>query len=388
MKLRSAAVLMVFAPFLGCGGRASTPAARSAARADVRAATPAVRAATSPTVEAPTAIPFGEARIDRMNRVHDVLASSLTGWKLTNVGTDCTLVFDALDQWLVGCDVASAPKGYAPTSEAVLGRPILWRGDAVTIGDKHMAYADVKLGLVGTVTQQERDDGAKTPVLVLQDWDALHANHPGFQQSSVDEWTGIAIHEAFHAHQMWHPKVRARIDAWAKETSPATKDAPARPAPASTDDLGKFYRSNAAFARAVDDELAILRKATEVSKTPADARKALHEWLRLRETRRNAFASALETAYPNARAWEMDGFYTFLEGTARYVEATYRLASAEGKGLTPTTIPGLSGGGAKYVYAIGMYVSFLLDRIDPTWKARVCDDDELLIGVATKLAAR
>jgi hypothetical protein len=99
----------------------------------------------------------------------------------------------------------------------------------------------------------------------------------------------------------------------------------------------------------------------------------------------------------------MDAFYTFLEGTARYVGARFlvtppsaiatrldgeptfgRFAATAGKPVTE--LPGLGRGGSKYVYAMGMYLSFLLDRAAPTWKARVMEDEGLLVGVVARVA--
>jgi hypothetical protein len=35
---------------------------------------------------------------------------------------------------------------------------------------------------------------------------------------------------------------------------------------------------------------------------------------------------------------------------------------------------------------MGMYLSFLLDRAAPTWKARVMEDEGLLVGVVARVA--
>lgn len=355
----AALFLMLFAA--GCGPKTPSRTVLSGAPSNAPAAQP------SPPV--PPTSPLGPTRTEHFQRVHDVLRPALASWGLTGLGTDCSLTFSDRDQWLVGCELESTP-GFRPTGESVLGRPVLWSPDPVTFGGKHAPYEQVKLGLVGTVAESDRGDGTSTPVLVVQDWETLHAHHPGFTTSAVDEWYGIAIHEAFHAHQMWHPRIRTRLDAWKKEQL------------ASSEDLGKVYAENAVCKRAIDDEIEMLRKATASARDAARAKTALLEWLARREARRAKLEPALERALPGKRGWEMDGFLTFLEGTARYVEASFLLSTPAGARLTPTTLPGLSNGGAKYVYVIGMYVSFLLDRADPTWKARIFDNDELLIGAA------
>lgn len=59
------------------------------------------------------------------------------------------------------------------------------------------------MGQVGTVGNYTRDsDHSERPVPLVQEWDALHTKHPGFQQSNIEEWLAIVVHEAFHAHQL------------------------------------------------------------------------------------------------------------------------------------------------------------------------------------------
>ncbi|MFO0642599.1 MAG: hypothetical protein U0183_25435 [Polyangiaceae bacterium] len=313
-----------------------------------------------------------------MTRVHEALAPSIASWNLVGVGTDCALVFDEREEWLVGCAFDRLPEGFVPTGETFLGRPVLWTGASLRLGGKVTPYEAVKLSLVGTVVTQTHEGGEETPVLVLQDWRALSENHPAFRGSPEEEWTGIAVHEAFHAHQMWHPAVRAKMK----------RLAAASPAVATAEDLGKAYASQEAFRGALDAELAALRDATAETPSAAAATKALAAWVKARNARTKAHDAAMEALLPG-KAWhEGESFSLFLEGVARYVEASFVLTSHGRDTRAASSLSGLSGAKPRYVYALGMYLCFLLDRADPTWKSRVLEHPLLLVGVVEELVAR
>lgn len=322
------------------------------------------------------ATPFGPVRTARMNRVREALAPSLASWHLDGVGTDCTLVFAEREEWLVGCSFDTPPEGFVPTGETFSGKKVLWTGTSLRLGDKVTPYEAVKLSLVGTVVTQTREGGAESPVLVLQDWDALAA-HPAFRGSPEEEWTGIAVHEAFHAHQMWHPDVRATMKSLAN----------ASPAVAHADELAKAYATTSAFRADVDAELAALRAATAAAPDASAAKRALSAWVASSTGRAKSHDAAIEAALPGKKWQEGERFYLFLEGVARYVEASYLLASHGRDSTAIATLPGLSGAKPKYVYALGMYLCFLLDRVDPTWKTRVLAHPRLLVGVVEDLVA-
>lgn len=338
-------------------------------------------------------VSLGVVRSRRLEAAHRALAPALESWKLTELGTDCTLVFSETDQWLAGCPGEQGPEGFVATGETFEGHPVFWQPDPLTMNGQKIPYAQAKLTTVGTVATRTRaSDGARSPVLVLQEWDALHAQHPGFQTSGIEEWLGIAVHEAFHAHLMWHPRVRALIEGW-KESRPATSN-----------ELEAYVRSDASYRTAVDKEVEELRQAVDSARDAPSARTALGRWLQLRRARESAFAAKLEAALPGKQAWRMDGFYTFLEGTARYTEASFLMAPppevrqslqqeptfqgfAATAGKSPAQLPGLSKGGNRYFYALGMYLSFLLDRADPTWKQHLFDGDGLLLAEVERVAS-
>jgi hypothetical protein len=372
-----------------CGGASNAAPPSEPVRPPPTPAVVPVNAMASST-RAPTPTKLGQSRSERLRIAQENLAPALASWKLAELGTDCTLVFDEHDEWLVGCDFSAPPKGFDPTSESVRTRAVLWNGSPLTLGETTTPYEKAKLGLVGTVTSRE-DGGTKSPVLVVQEWDALHANHPAFRDSGIEEWFGIVVHEAFHAHQMWHPRILGLVEHWNKNR-------------ASSEDLATYVKKDAEYRAAVDSELDHLREAVDGAHDPKAARAGLALWLKDRQRRQSTFEKKMDAAMPDKHAWEMDGFYTFLEGTARYVEARFLMAPMQStmdalakeptfrrfeatRGKKPTELPGLSKGGPKYVYAIGMYVSFLLDLANPKWKERVFENDGLLVAEAERAAS-
>ncbi|NOU30510.1 MAG: hypothetical protein HOO96_21625 [Polyangiaceae bacterium] len=303
-------------------------------------------------------------------------------------------MFNEQEEWLVGCPGMEGTSGFAATGQVHDGIPVLWNPKSLMASDKYLPYEQIKLGLVGTVGTHAGASGEKLPVLIVQEWDALHKNHPGFQNSYMEEWLGLFVHEAFHARQMWHPQVKTITERWSAEKPPVTAD-----------ELASFYKREESFRTSIAREVEVLRAATEdPSLNASKARTALAQWLKLYQQREAAFSSAMETAFPGKSAWFMDGFETFLEGSARYVEARFLISPPERslellegeptfhqfeqtKGKRPSQLPGLGNVGARYFYAVGMYLCFVLDVAEPAWKSKVFDSDRLLIGEVARFVA-
>jgi hypothetical protein len=340
---------------------------------------------------------LGSRRLTRIEVAYTNLANALSEWELTSHGQDCVLVFNETEEWLVGCPDLAGKSGFSATDERWRDQPVLWNGKSFVLSDKFVPYEQIKLSMVGTVGNYTKDsDGEQSqrPVLMLQEWDALHKNHPGFQQSNIEEWLGVFVHEAFHAHQLYHPRVRALVKAMNSENGLATAE-----------ELAGFYKQNAAFKEAVKKEYDLLRAAGDDAKlNPAKARRTLAKWLTLYRARQTSFEPALEQAFPGKKAWMMDGFETFLEGSARYVEARFLIAPTESsfaqlsdeptfkgfvvsKGKRPSELPGLGNIGAKYFYSLGMYLCFVLDVADPSWKSTLFSSDGLLVEQVARSAA-
>jgi hypothetical protein len=302
------------------------------------------------------------------------------------------LLFDETDQWIAGCAGSHATDGFVPTGERVDGAPVHWTAPSLQLKHQTLSYDAVKLAMVAATGSYPSADGDVLPILILQDWPTLHKNHPGFVGAHLEEWLGVFVHEAFHARQLWQPRVHVLYKQLASHGT------------AVPEGLAAFYNANEGFRSAIERECAVMVKALDDPKLDSHiARRALAEWLSLRDQRGAAFAHVMGTAMPEFDPWSMDGFETFVEGTARYVEARFvtsgghdvdeLLASdptythfASSRGKRPTQIKGLQLG-PKYFYAVGMYVAFLLDVAEPDWKAHVFDDDGLLVSEARRVAA-
>lgn len=103
---------------------------------------------------------------------------------------------------------------------------------------------------------------------------------------------------------------------------------------------------------------------------------------------------------PDGAPVAADEFAMFVEGTARYVEARFLIdppAAADALEAEPTferfartrgrrasELPGLSGIGRRYFYSLGMYLCFLLDVANPTWKSEIFSDDRLLVAAVER----
>lgn len=342
--------------------------------------------------------PLGERLRARIDVAYANLANALSDWQLANYGQDCVLVFNETEEWLVGCPEMAGTSGFVASSERWREGAVLWNPRSFVLSDKFVPYDQVKLGLVGRIgnyTKESKGERVERPVLMLQEWDALHKNHPGFQQSNIEEWLGIFVHEAFHGHQLFHPRVRAVVKAMSSGKALAAPE-----------ELAAFYKQNEAFQKAVRAEYDALRGAADDPKLDAArAKQALSSWLSLYRARQQSFEPALEQALPGKQAWAMDGFETFLEGTARYVEARFLIAPNEAafgalaseptfrqfaasKGKRPSELEGLGNLGSKYFYSLGMYVCLLLDVADPAWKSTLFESDGLLIAQVERSTSR
>ncbi len=338
-------------------------------------------------------VPLGSGRHALVSAGVAGLERALTEWSLLKPGSACVLVFDATAQWLVNCPAAPTAEVFVPTGETLGGHPVRFNPKPVSLGGQQVPYDALKAALVGTVASVRLEGSADaSPVFVVHDWRGLHANHPGFTQSPADEWLGVFVHEGFHASQLWHPRARALTERWASAAPPVGPD-----------ELAKFYATDEGYRAAVTAEFELLRAAVDGTPGPEQARTALATWLRRYEARRVAFEPALEAAYPRRQAWTLDGFLTFVEGTARYVEAKYLIdppreegLAAEptfqhfkaSRGLPPSKLVGIGGMGKRYFYALGMYLSFLLDVAQPDWKAHVFDDERFLVGQVERAVAK
>lgn len=274
-----------------------------------------VAACASASVQKSEPTQLSSKQITRIRAADASLESFFAEWGLEKNGPDCLLIFSDREEWLIGCEGVNAPQ-FSPTGQTLRGAPVLWLNQSLYVAGNLMPYEKIKMNLVGTVGTYNLKDGESKPVLILQDWDVLRANHPGFTDSALEEWLAVFVHEAFHARQMWRPEVQKKLTAWSQTPI------------ASPQELMGFYKQNSEFQEYIKNEHRLLTQATDRAElSAAQAKVALRKWMKMYETRRQKFAAPLEAAFPKKKALEMDAFLTFIEGTARYVEARYLLAA-------------------------------------------------------------
>ncbi|HXU81491.1 MAG TPA: hypothetical protein VN914_08840 [Polyangia bacterium] len=355
-----------------------------------------ILACARPTLPGPAspaaAHPLGPLRLARIEVGVEGATRALAEWSAPARAPECLLIFGETEEWLVGCAELFPHDGFVPTGERAAGQPVHWNPRSFLFAGKQRPYQQVMLGLVAHRLQFEDDGGRAHAMLVMQDWEPLHAHHPGFAREPLEFWIGCFVHESFHAHQGRQPLVAADHER-RRTTLEMTPE-----------ELEAFHRGNAGFRAAVAAEYQGLRAAAlDPDPSAAKARDALAAWLARYRQRTQTFAAALEAALPGKRALERERFLLFLEGTARYVEARFRSSPGERavarlrgqpgfegfagtRGKSPALVPGLGTLGDNYYYTLGMYLCLLLDRADPGWKARLFERDSFLIGLVEQAA--
>lgn len=340
--------------------------------------------------------PADGRRLARIRVAYEAVDAAAAEWNLTSFGQDCVLTFAPAEEWAVGCPDLSKDPAFQRTGEQFAGVDVLWSPESIRLAERNLPFSDFKL-LVGTVLPYPSANGS-VPVLIIQDWEPLRAGHPAFKDSHLDEWIGIFVHEAFHARQLWHHRLRGMLAA--KDSVPQDENLASyytrkNVGPA---ELSAYYTSHPEFRAALEREYAVLRRVDDAPELGAeDARAVLARWLELYEAR----ARKMNEALGNELAAEADAYLTFVEGTARYVEARTLQrppASADvllaneptfehfrrSRGKAPSQLDGIGGLSNTYYYAIGMFVAFVLDRADPRWKAHVFDTDGLLVDAVRR----
>jgi hypothetical protein len=321
-------------------------------------------------------------QLARIDAVYSYLEKEFKSWGLSDYGQDCILLFAEKEEWLLGCPMQN--NEFKPNGQVWRGQAVLWHDKSLYVTGKHLPFDQIKNSIVGTVGNYKNDQGVTKPVLVLQDWGALHSHHPAFVNSSSEEWLGIFVHEAFHARQMWHTRIAPLVKGWESDTL------------AKPEDLVNFYKNNPEFQKAINKEYELLRAAIDSGLKGKDVQRVLVQWLKLYQQRLTDFKQSMEKVMPGKQAWRVEQYEIFIEGTARYVEAKFLIAAdgdfealsgdpsfknfASSKGKKPSELPGLGGIGSRYFYSLGMYLSFLMDKVDPSWKKQVFDHDQLLIN--------
>jgi hypothetical protein len=308
-------------------------------------------------------------------------------WPRQFQSNPCQLVFGESGQWLVGCRQSL---GMQPVpGQTFDGLPVYWRPDALQLPHTHVPYAQVKQSLVGQGLVYPPGQAALAPYreqpwLIVQRQEDLRRHHPAFAETNTEEWLSLTVHELFHVlFQMSAPSIVAQFD-------PATQPAGGF---ISQDPLKALYREQPELQDMLTREHRLLADAlTQGPLTSEQAQRLLRQWLHLYEARQERFGTQLAGQY---RHW--DAFWTFLEGTARYVESRLWLdAGWQAAGLSDPHFTGFSqtrgqgyralpganrAMGEAYFYAIGMHLAFVLDQWEPSWPQRVYTQPDWLIGI-------
>jgi hypothetical protein len=359
---------------------AAPPAAPTAEKASVNPEAPSDPALALPAVE--------RARIEYALASAQLLAQD---WPWMRADETCVLLLAPSVQWVINC------QNPPPTSGAIdaplLGRPVyanasttaLLGGQSVPVSALIQAVPAVAdVGLPGV---SPAAGGGDAPWLIVSSLDALIAHHPAFNaETSTEEWLSIVLHEFFHTRQLLAPSFGSTLAEMKAQTLE-----PGR--------LEKAFKEDSAYRALVEREYRLLSDAAarDAALTSDAARAVLAQWKELYDERK---AHLLRSGgEPLQRA---DVVFTYVEGTARYAEAMF-LGDPRFHAALPltgdphfngfrgwsTSYAGLSQHTliARYFYSIGLHLGLLLDRVDGTWKARVSEAPDWIIGIASEAAA-
>lgn len=309
-------------------------------------------------------------------------------WPWLRADETCVLLLAPQVQWVVNC--LEAPDEFAGVGEPLGGKPVYARGsDTIEAGGQSVpstafiaavpATADVPVP--GSTTKGLT--GA-TPWIIASSLDGLIGSHPAFGKGTpTEEWLGVFLHEFFHTRQFLLPSFRTAL----VELKTGKIDAVA---------LEKLFNEDTSYRALVEREYAVLSAAAarDAALTAQAARDALQSWSTLYGERRARLQELGKEPFVRA-----DLMLTYVEGTARYVEAMFlsdpRFHSSLSLQADPhyqgfrsfSAKPGYQGLaqrqlGSRYFYALGMHLALVLDRADPSWKERVGGEPEWLVSLA------
>lgn len=230
------------------------------------------------------------------------------------------------------------------------------------------------------------------PWFIIQQASALQQFHPAFTTITTDEWLSLFVHEYFHmTSQLPHARVAGMLERAQHPEQFVDQE-----------DLKKLYRENPQLQTLLAQEHRLLSQALRQQPLSCvAAQQALKQWKSLYQQRIQTFS-----AHFNQRYIEWDAFWTFLEGTARYVESRFLLdrqwqpdptllpdphfsAFKATQGKSYAALPPANRSIAEhYFYAIGMHLAFLLDVLEPDWPMQVFQQEHWLITLVEQGVAQ
>ncbi|MEY4579970.1 MAG: hypothetical protein RL701_4673, partial [Pseudomonadota bacterium] len=228
------------------------------------------------------------------------------------------------------------------------------------------------------------------PWLVIGTLEALSVFHPAFEHATTEAWVSVAMHEFIHTHQLRAPGFERERHAIETRSSDAAQ-------------LSVIYSEDAAYRQLVAREYSLLVTAAE--RAPEDraaALRALRSWWSLYR-KRVRYLQAHHGSRVRDRTIEDDALFSYMEGTARFVESDFLANTSQHPRTSLTHDPRFHGYDqfigrgyegspnrqldTQYFYAIGYHVCVLLERVDPHWKYSVHTRSHQLFGIVSSLAA-
>lgn len=390
--LRAASSWALLAALTGVSCEHRTPAEPPPAIATAPAVATTAAAAPAPSAAKPHDPALALPEVQRA-RIEFALASFerfAQDWPWIRADRTCVLLLSPTVQWVANCD---EPPTYDQIEEPLRGRPVYSnRSTTLDAGGQEIpvtvfmqavpAAADISMPKV-----EANDAGEKPPWIIATTLEALREHHPAFkQEANTEEWLGIFLHEFFHTQQQLQPSFRATLAAIkAQELDPAK--------------LERAFATDPSYRAQVEKEYQLLSEAAagDEALTPEAARSVLANWSKLYDQRQ----SSLRGLGGDVLA-RTDLVYLYLEGAARYAESMFiaepRLRATSSIANDPyfTSFAGrgrkyaqLSNRkmGTKYYYSLGYHLGLVLDRADPSWKARVSETPDWIVGLAREQAA-
>ncbi len=300
----------------------------------------------------------------------------------------CVVVFGPEHEHVFQCPGLGGAAGFRASQPAV--GDTVFTAQTLTLPGTSVPFEKVKMivGRAGGNVSLPNDKGEATltPFFLVQDLDSLHDHHPAFKETSAEDWTAVFVHEYFHVFQFGQPDVAAFAKEWPKEWS-------------QRDVHSKFFADTPAYRDAINAEVAILQSGLE-AKSSAGSKAILAKWVAARDRRMKSFGAAFEKATGKAGFEQTDGFFTFLEGMARYVEVRFLCDRSLARpdlsadpsfqkfvafaGCSATKVDGRDKIGGDFHYVLGALVSAHLDAANPRWKKTAFGKPGFLVDEARR----
>ena len=326
-----------------------------------------------------------ESLLEAARRVADT-------WPWMTNAEFCMLLLEPNVQWVINCD--DGPPTFSLQTDRFRQRPVFMRSSSrLSVAGGEVSTPEFLAHTPATAHVDEpfarrTDLPAGHGWLVLGSLEALTAYHPAFEHASTEEWLSVAMHEFLHTQAMSLPSFAATLHLINSGASDPKR-------------LAALYSADAEYRAMVEREYALLVASARIDgRDTKRAARTLRSWLRLYDKRR----AKLARREAGADLVRDDSLFTYVEGVARYVESTFLVDGAQHPahaiagdarftgfarwtGLGYAAMPNRQLD-AEYYYALGFHLSLLLDRIDPSWKARVPAHPDWLIGVARDVSLR